>query len=590
MSVSSIGIDELQYAKGAMAREVPRHRKPANLLYGLEEAPPTGARLGLAVQHVFVMSVGWIFVVVMVTASGGTTAQTESVIRFSMIASGIATILQARSGLLGSGYLCPFSCGPAYLPAAILAGQNGGLPLIFGMTAVSGAFEAALARVIGRLRVLFPPEVTGLVVSMVGIQLIALGCPRFLGYAGQEPRISTRSLVIGMITLGAMIAPTIWGKGKWRLYPVLLGLLAGYISSFALGILHWAQFDVLRSEPLVGLPNRLSWAFAFQFAFLLPFLIASLSSVLKSVGDLTLCQKINDTEWKRTDMRMVSGGTMSGAIGTFLAGMLGGAGQSTFSSNVALSMATGATSRSIALPIGLITLALAFFPRIAAAFAMMPQPVMGAVLIYVACFTILGGFALLTSRMLDARKTFVIGLPMIFGLSVAMAPQLYRNLPAWLHPIFASALSLSTVLVIVLNLVFRIGIAKRRTIEFIPGPGAFDTVSRFMEEQGGAWGMRPEVVRRADDALHEFMVHAPNLRITSPVAVEARFDEFNFDLDINYEGLPFVLLEHLPSWETVSEVDDVVGKMSAFLVRQYADSVYTASCESKCRIQLHFEH
>jgi xanthine permease XanP len=575
---------------GNLEGQAPDHRKPANLLYSLEEVPPADARLGLAIQHVFVMSVGWIFVVVLVTAIGGSAAQTESVIRFSMIASGIATILQARSGLFGSGYLCPFSCGPAYLPAAILAGQAGGLPLIFGLTTISGVFEAALARAIERLRVLFPPEVTGLVVSMVGIQLIALGCPRFLGYTGQDPRISARSVIIAGITLSAMIVPTIWGKGKWRLYPVLLGLLAGYISAAALGVLHWAQFDLLRLEPLFGSPHRLSWTFAFRLTFLLPFLIASLSSVLKSVGDLTLCQKINDSEWKRTEMRMVSGGIMSGAIGTFLAGLLGGAGQSTFSSNVALTSATGATSRLIALPTGLIIIALAFLPKVAAAFARMPQPVMGAVLVYVACFMILGGFTVMTSRMLDARKTFVIGLPMVFGLSVEIAPQIYRGLPPALHPIFASALSLSTVMVILLNLLFRIGIAKRRTIDVAPGPGALDAISRFLEQEGGAWGMRPEIVRRADDALHEFMIHAPSLRITSRVAIEARFDEFNFNLEIDYEGLPFVLLDHLPTWESVSEVDEMVGKMSAFLVRQYADSVYTTSSESQCRIQLHFDH
>ena len=29
-----------------------------------------------------------------------------------------------------------------------------------------------------------------------------------------------------------------------------------------------------------------------------PFLVTVLASVLKAVGDLTTCQKINDTEWK----------------------------------------------------------------------------------------------------------------------------------------------------------------------------------------------------------------------------------------------------------------------------------------------------
>ncbi len=76
---------------------------------------------------------------------------------------------------------------------------------------------------------------------------------------------------------------------------------------------------------------------------------ASLSSVLKTVGDLTLCQKINDAHWKRTDMKSVAGGILAGSLGTTLSGLIGGVGQSTFSSNVGLSMATGGTSRAIAL-------------------------------------------------------------------------------------------------------------------------------------------------------------------------------------------------------------------------------------------------
>ena len=566
------------------------HRKPANLLYGLEEDPPLAERLALAVQHVFVMSVGWIFVVVLVTAIGGGADEAQSVIRLSMVASGIATILQARSIPFGSGYLCPFSSGPAYLPAAILAGKSGGLPVVFGLTAISGAFEAALSRVIRRLRALFPPEVTGLVVAMVGVELIALGCPRFLGYTSEQPGISSRSLIVALITLAAMVVPTIWGQGKWRLFPVLFGLLAGYLAAAVLRVLPWGRLGELRAAPLFGLPHRLPGGMAFHLVFLAPFLIASLSSVLKSVGDLTLCQKINDSEWKRTDMWSVSGGILSGAIGTTLAAVLGGVGQSTFSSNVGLAMASGATSRSIALPTGLLIIALAFFPKVAAAFAMIPAPVMGAALVYVACFMILGGLAVMTSRMLDARRTFVIGISMIFGLSVEIAPQLYRGLPLLLRPIFATALSLSTVLVIVLNMLFRIGIGKRHSIELVPGPGAVEAVARFMEQQGATWGMRQEVEQRAAAALHEFMVHAPGLGVTSPVKVEARFDEFNFDLEVDYEGVPFAMPEHPPSWEAVGEAEEIVGVVSAYLVRQFADRVVVNSGKGRCQVLLHFEH
>jgi xanthine/uracil permease len=111
--------------------------KPADLTYGVDELPPLFDTLVLAFQHVLVMSVGWIFVVVLVTTVSGT-PQSGSVMRMSMIASGLATILQGRNkGLVGSGYLCPSPCGSSYLAASILAGKTGSLPLVFGLTAVS---------------------------------------------------------------------------------------------------------------------------------------------------------------------------------------------------------------------------------------------------------------------------------------------------------------------------------------------------------------------------------------------------------------------------------------------------------------------
>jgi xanthine permease XanP len=105
-------------------------KRPPNLTYGVEDKPPLGTSILLGVQHVFVISVGWVFVIVIATGMGGTPAQAEQVIQFSMLASGVATILQARpNSTLGSGYLCPISCGPAYISASIFAGKAGGFPL-----------------------------------------------------------------------------------------------------------------------------------------------------------------------------------------------------------------------------------------------------------------------------------------------------------------------------------------------------------------------------------------------------------------------------------------------------------------------------
>jgi xanthine permease XanP len=133
-------------------------KKPSNLIYGVNDKPPIGIAVLLGLQHVFVISVGWIFVVVIVTAFGGTREQAGQVIQMSIIASGVATILQACANRpIGSGYLCPLSIGPAYIGASILAGKLGGLPMLFGLAAFSGLFEALLSRLVQRLRVLFPP-------------------------------------------------------------------------------------------------------------------------------------------------------------------------------------------------------------------------------------------------------------------------------------------------------------------------------------------------------------------------------------------------------------------------------------------------
>ena len=225
-------------------------KKPTNLIYAVEDKPPLAATILLGLQHVSVMSVGWTFVMVIVTGIDGTSKQAESVIQISMIVSGIATILQARTkGPVGSGYLCPLSCGPAYIAASISAGKVGGLPLVFGLLIASGLFEALLSRVMRHLRALFPPEVTGLVVSMVGIELIALAAPRFHGFTGPGSSRYLLPIAVALLTLAVMIGPTVWSEGTLRLYPVLLGLVAGYLSAYAVGLLTWPQLNVVLAAP-----------------------------------------------------------------------------------------------------------------------------------------------------------------------------------------------------------------------------------------------------------------------------------------------------------------------------------------------------
>jgi len=546
--------------------------------------------LVLACQHVLAMSVGWIYVIVAIDAMGGSRADAESLLRLSMIASGLTTILQARGGFFGSGYLCPASCSLTYLAPTILAGRMGGFPLVFGMTAVNGVFTAVLSRFLRGLRLLFPPDVTGLIVSVVGIQLAAIGCPKLLGRSPSHPDADLQATVVGLLTLVGMMVPSIWSKGKLKLFPIVIGLAVGHVLALATGMLRWADVRAQWIGPVLGLPHRVPVGISFRPSLLIPFLVVGVAATLKTVGDLTLCQKMNDAEWKRTDMKSVSGGVMANSLGTVVSGLIGGVAQNNASSCLGLELATGVTSRSIAVPAGLIVICLAFLPGVAATFSLIPNPVMGALLIYSTCYLMLGGLQVMTARMLDARRIFAIGLALVFGLSVEIAPELYRSVPELVRPLFASSTALATVIAVALSLIFRIGLTKQSKIELLPGPNNLDEISRFMDEQGAAWGMRREVISRATDAVYEFVTNSGDLNLRShSMSMAATFDEFHLDIEIEYDGPPIELTNRVPTLEELANGMGVT-MLSHQIIREAADQVRIKKRDDHSVLCLHFEH
>ncbi|MFP5212201.1 MAG: uracil-xanthine permease family protein, partial [Acidobacteriota bacterium] len=472
--------------------------KPANLIYGVDETPDWGTMILLGIQHIFVLSIAFVFPVVVVDAIGGTPDQARSMIAMAMIATGIGTMIQGlNKGPIGSGYLCPLLNGPAFLSASVLAGKSGGLSLIFGMTAIGGVFEALFSRVIKRMRPFFPAEVTGTIVTMVGIEVIPVAVSRFLGIDRTHTEPDLRAFIVALATLVAMVSFNVWGKGKLRLYSVLLGLLIGYVLSILAGILGEEQLGKILDTSFFTVPPVGQYGVSFDAALLVPFLIATLSSALKAMGDISICQKINDTEWKRPDIHSISRGILACSIGNLVSGLSGGLGQSVSSSNIGLSIATGATSRKIAFATGGILILMAFLPKLGMIYVIMPTPVMGACLVFSVSFMILAGIQIMMSRMIDSRKTFVIGISIIFGLSVDMIPGLGKAVHPWVQPLFVSSLSLATVCAFVLNLFFRIGIAQTLKFELTPGVDTSEKVFTVMQKQGGLWGAIKDVVDRA---------------------------------------------------------------------------------------------
>jgi NCS2 family nucleobase:cation symporter-2 len=441
-------------------------KRPQELIYAVNEKPPFLVMLVMGLQHIFVMSSTLVLPVVILQEIGGSFIEIRNIVSLSMIAAGIGTILQALGkGVVGSGYLIPNLCGPSFLSVSIHAAWIGGLPLMRGMTIIAGLFEALFSRIVHRLTSLFPTEITGLVVLMVGVTLVPLGASKFVGINYSGDVIMLNHVFVAMLTLITMIGVNIWSKGKIKLYCVFIGMVVGYLLSYITGILTPLDFENVLHAPLFSIPfaGIEHFKFAFDWSLVIPFSIVSLCGSLKSFGNLITAQKINDAEWKQANMKNIGNGLFADSLSVVSAGLLGGMATDTSASNVGMSLATKATSRWIGFAAGTIFIFLGFFPKLASIISIMPSPIMGAILIFVVTFMVLSGFQIILTGDLTTRKIFIIGISFIFGLSVDILPELYTHILPWLRPVFASSLTLSTVLAIILNQIFNIGASQDKS-------------------------------------------------------------------------------------------------------------------------------
>jgi NCS2 family nucleobase:cation symporter-2 len=174
------------------------------------------------------------------------------------------------------------------------------------------------------------------------------------------------------------------------------------------------------------------------------------------------------------------------------------------SANIGVSGATGVTSRRIAIATGGLFIVLAFMPKLSGLLAAMPRPVMGAALMFVAAFIFVNGLQIVASRLLDPRRTFVIGLSFIVAIAVESSPAYFRSLPAVLQPLVSSSLVAGMIAAVLLNLVFRIGARKvQRPAVWSSAEPDYAELEEFIEACGASWGARRDIVMRANHNLQQ---------------------------------------------------------------------------------------
>jgi xanthine permease XanP len=563
--------------------------RPADLIYAVDEHPPLAIVVVSALQHIGLMAITLIFPIVIAHEANLSGTRFLDLVSLSMLGLGVSTICFCiRSRFIGSGYLCGAAYTAIFLGPSLFALRQGGLALVFGMTVVSGVVQVALAPLLRRFRALLPSEIAGLVIAVVGLTLAGLGVRFGLGIDAQQQKINPDYVIVAGISLATMIVLNIWSKGYGKMFCVLIGMTVGYAVSAVLGI-----FDLARIVPegglsVVRLPQLEHVGLSFDPMLVAPFAVASLAATLRAMGDVSNAQRINDADWVRPNFRSLAGGVAANGVAVMFCGLVGSCGINTYSSSIGLSGATGVTSRSIGYAIGIGFCVLAFIPPIAVALAAMPLPVMGAALFFTAAFVFTSGLQMITARMLDARKTLVIGFSFAMAVVADLHHEALMGVPIVLQPIFGNSLVLGTVCAVVLNLIMRIGVRQRVSIKLAPGGINREAVEQFLSAQGARWAARRDVIRRAIFGAVQVLevVGDP----PGGVAVEASFDEFNLDVRICYVGAPLTIPERKPTPQEIVASEDGERLLAGYLLRQSADRINARKTGGAVEMTLHYDH
>lgn len=570
--------------------------RPQSLLYAVDETPPARVVGVMATQHLVLGLMFMMYPIILASELALTGEARTSMVTTACLMVGLGTIIQ--SSRWGCGYLAVCLPNPVTMMAFVGAVRTAGLGAACGTLAVCGLLQMGLARVLPRLRAFIPPEVCGVAVLMLGVSMVSGGLRRFSGFDPQAQTADSSALIVSSVTLAIIIGLSVWSRGSLRLYSIMAGCIVGYVLAMFLGQGSPDLARDLAEAPLLGLPIPTIPALSFDINLFLPFFILILLNITDAVGSVVTLDKMNNAHWARTDMKVLGRSVFADGFTTTLSSALGGFGIAFSSANIGLAFASSVTSRVIGLVTGALMIAAAFMPKLIVVLLHMPEPVVGAILVFSAACLMTAGMELVMLRMLNERRMMVIGLSMVAGLAVPAVPGLYHGVPDWIAPMFESELTVASVAALLLNILFRIGISRRATLTLAPETTRFDAFYDFMERQGMIWGARRDVVQRATLGTLEALEAVAALRdhINGPVTIDASFDELSLDLRLRYQGPPLVGatedvdVEKFFASDSHEDIDVLMRSVSNTLITRIADRVKSTERNGETTLHLHFEH
>jgi len=428
--------------------------KSPQIVYGLEERIPLGPSVLVGLQHVSAMVVGTITPpLILAGVLKFSPADTAYLVSIALLASAFGTWLQYRQrGPVGSGLLSVTGTSFAFLQPLTLAGQAGGLALMLGMSTLTAPLLIVLAPFVSRLRRVFTPLVSGVVVLLIGTSLIPTA---FYGLATpvRPDAPAWSGFAIGLVVVAVIVAAQATGRAWARIAGAALGVITGCVLCGLSGGLRLP-------DPGTGawftVPKPLPHGFAFEWKFVPPFVFIYLVSMLEAIGDITATSQLSGLETKGpAHWRRLSGGVLADGVTSTVTGLFGGFPSATYAQNNGVIQITGVASRRVGYVMAVILLVLGLVPAVGRWITVLPSPVLGGLALMMFGLVAVAGVRLLVSAGLGQREGVIVALSLGIGLGLPTQPGLLASLPGWLHALLESGISAGGLTALLLNLLWR---------------------------------------------------------------------------------------------------------------------------------------
>jgi OHCU decarboxylase len=424
--------------------------------------PPKLAIYGF--QHVLAFYAGAVIVPILLAgAIKLTPEQLAYLINADLFTCGIASIIQSV-GFWKIGVRMPLLQGVTFAAVSpmisIGLAEGGGVPglrAIYGSVIIAGIVAFLVAPFFARLIRLFPPIVTGTVITIIGIVLLSVAAlDAGGGGASQFTNPPTfgriRNLALAGFTLLVILLIYRLFTGFVATIAVLIGLIVGTLAGW---IFDFTDFSRVGGADVLGVTTPFHFGTpTFKVAAIISMVVVMLITMVETTGDVFACGEIIG---KPIDKGDVGRALRADGLATALGGILNSFPYTCFAENVGLVRLTKVKSRYVVATAGLFMIVIGLIPKVGAIVAAIPPPVLGG-----AGFALFGTVAVIGIQTLrrvdfhDERNVIILAISLGFAMMPTVYPTIVNFFPESVRTIISSGITLGSISAILLNLVFNV--------------------------------------------------------------------------------------------------------------------------------------